>query len=218
MEIENKEVVSVNQQEKINNEIINLNNGGKLNSKELAFLLKQTFPTLTQKEYLYALMTCKAYQLDPRKKEIYFVPFNGKNGINIAPITSYEVYANEMNKAGYNIINEWRGDNDKDYLNLMIKSTIYKNGEKVYVSPWVSISEFAKIYNGKLSGLWAQIPTLMFEKCMLVRTARMILGKNMGYIYEEMVKLDNYKFQDQQPQEHKKNIELKMEELSNENK
>lgn len=174
------------------NMLIELANGNKLNKADLLFMLRQTFPALKKDEFKYAIMTCQAYGLDPRKKEIYFVPFQGKNGNTIASITSYEVYSNMLNEAGYTIINDWKGDDSCDYANLMIKANVFKNGQKVYNTPWISIKEHAKMFNGQLQGLWKQLPTLMLEKCVLVRIARMLCGKNMGYIAEEMYNAKQY--------------------------
>lgn len=180
--------------ENTQNELIDLTNGNKLSKNDLLFLLKQTFPTLNKEEFKYAIMTCQAYGLDPRKKEIYFVPFQGKNGNTIASITSYEVYANMLKQEGYSIINEWKNDDSCDYSNLMIKAKVFKNKEMVYQTPWISIKEHAKMNYQKteLIGLWKQLPTLMLEKCVLVRIARMLCGKNMGYIAEEMYNAKQY--------------------------
>ena len=187
--MENKEV---EQKQPEQNMLIDLANGNKLSKRDLLFMLRQTFPALNKDEFKYAIMTCQAYGLDPRKKEIYFVPFAGKNGNTIASITSYEVYSNMLNEAGYTIINDWKGDDTMDYANLMIKANVFKNGQKVYCTPWISIKEHAKMFNGQLQGLWKQLPTLMLEKCVLVRVARMLLGKNMGYIAEEMYNAKQY--------------------------
>ena len=97
-----------------------------------------------------------------------------------------------LNEAGYTIINDWKGDDSCDYTNLMIKANVFKNGQKVYNTPWINIKEHAKMYNGQLQGLWKQLPTLMLEKCVLVRIARMLCGKNMGYIAEEMYNAKEY--------------------------
>lgn len=184
----------VEQKQQGQNMLIDLANGNKLSKSDLLFMLRQTFPALNKYEFKYAIMTCQAYGLDPRKKEIYFVPFAGKNGNTIASITSYEVYSNMLNEGGYTIINDWKGDDTMDYTNLMIKANVFKNGQKVYNTPWISIKEHAKMNYEKteLVGLWKQLPTLMLEKCVLVRIARMLCGKNMGYIAEEMYNAKQY--------------------------
>ena len=197
-----------------NKEIIELNNGKELSKQDLLFCLKQTFPTLKENEFKYAIMTCNAYGLDPRKKEIYFVPFNGKNGETIASITSYEVYANMLKQEGYSIINEWKNDDSCDYSNLMIKAKVFKNKELVYQTPWISIKEHAKMNFQKteLVGLWKQIPTLMLEKCVLVRVARMLCGKNMGYIDEEVYNAKQYDNKEiDKIAQHEKDIPVKVE-------
>ena len=193
---------------------------GIMKSQELMFLLKQTFPTLTQNEFLYAISQCNAYGLDPRKKEIYFVPFKGKNGDTIASVTSYEVYANELENSGYDFITEWKGDDQEDPLKLMVKAKVYyKNSEKLrYQTPWISIREYAKMdYKGNLSLVWKQFPDVMLEKCVLVRCARFVLGKNMGYIAEELYNAKSYGITDQvvndvnsKPEESKKDIPVKV--------
>ena len=98
MENTNQKVTTPNQVA-VENSIQLKNN--TITQKELVYLLKQTFPALSQNQYFYAVSQCKAYGLDPRTKEIYFVPFNGKDGQTIASITSYEVYNRELRQAGY---------------------------------------------------------------------------------------------------------------------
>lgn len=175
--------------------IIQLKNN-TITQQELIFMLKQTFPALTQQEYVFAASQCKAFGLDPRKKEIYFVPFAGKDGNTIASITSYEVYANELEKSGYDFICEWENDKEQDKTNLMIRAKVlYKsNGNLRYQTPWISIKEYAKMdfKKEKLVGMWANFPSLMLEKCVLVRVCRFVLGKNMGYTAEELYNAKQY--------------------------
>lgn len=186
--------ITKEQLEKIKNAIQLKNN--TITQQELIFMLKQTFPALTQQEYMFAVSQCKAFGLDPRKKEIYFVPFVGKNGNTIASITSYEVYANELEQAGYDFICEWENDKEQDKTKLMIRAKVlYKsNGNLRYQTPWISIQEYAKMdfKKEKLVGMWANFPSLMLEKCVLVRVCRFVLGKNMGYTAEELYNAKQY--------------------------
>ena len=44
--------------------------------------------------------------------------------------------------------------------------------------------------------MWEKFPSLMLEKCVLVRVCRFVLGKNMGYTAEELYNAKQYNIND----------------------
>ena len=144
----------------------------------------------------YAILTAKAYNLNPMANEIYFVPFANKvdGGRTIASITAYNVYTQALDEANYLPSYEWKNDDDSTkYKDLWIRGTLYKKDtlqKTPYSTPWIHISTYAQFGNNKM-GMWDKYASLMLEKCVAVRMARMV-GINRGYIAEEMYNAKQY--------------------------
>ena len=184
-----------------------------LNIKSL--LEASGFSNLTVSEVRYFGSLCKELNLNPFKKEIYAVPFNKNGGARtIQPIVSYETYLSKAYSTPrfYRYEKSFSGEG----INLKMSIKVFDINNNVMWDSTCDIKEFAKMdYNKtKLMGMWAQIPKLMLEKCVVVRACRFVCPNLVGdlpYTMEEMLQAKGF---NEKPKEIQgftdKNIECKV--------
>ena len=154
------------------------------------------FVGLNVSEVRYFAGLCKELNLNPFKKEIYAVPFKKADGSrSVQAIVGYETYLNRAYSSPrfYRYEKSFSGDG----INLSIHLKVFDIQGNLMWESDASIKEFAKMdmTKSKLYGMWAQIPKLMLEKCMVVRATRFVVPSVVGdlpYTNEEMLKVDGF--------------------------
>ena len=178
-----------------NNELTNeLTNGYLLKIKSL--LDVSGFVSLNVSEVRYFAGLCKELNLNPFKKEIYAVPFKKADGSrSVQAIVAYETYLNRAYSSPrfYRYEKSFSGDG----VDLSIHLKVFNIQGDLMWEGDANIKEFAKMdmTKTKLYGMWAQMPKLMLEKCMVVRATRFVVPSVVGdlpYIKEEMLKVDGF--------------------------
>ena len=154
------------------------------------------FVGLNVSEVRYFAGLCKELNLNPFKKEIYAVPFKKADGSrSVQAIVGYETYLNRAYSSPrfYRYEKSFSGEG----INLSIHLKVFDIQGNLMWESDASIKEFAKMdmTKSKLYGMWAQIPKLMLEKCMVVRATRFVVPSVVGdlpYTNEEMLKVDGF--------------------------
>lgn len=154
------------------------------------------FVGLSVSEVRYFAGLCKELNLNPFKKEIYAVPFKKADGSrSVQAIVGYETYLNRAYSSPrfYRYEKSFSGEG----INLSIHLKVFDIANNLMWEGEANIKEFAKMdmTKSKLYGMWAQIPKLMLEKCMVVRATRFVVPSVVGdlpYTNEEMIKVDGF--------------------------
>lgn len=177
------------------------NNNRDIISEEYLIKIKSLldvsgFVGLSVSEVRYFAGLCQELNLNPFKKEIYAVPFKKEGGIrSIQAIVGYETYLNRAYSSPrfYRYEKSFSGEG----INLSIHLKVFDIQGNLMWESDANIKEFAKmdVTKSKLYGMWAQIPKLMLEKCMVVRATRFVVPSVVGdlpYTNEEMLKVNGF--------------------------
>ncbi|MDQ3098961.1 MAG: recombinase RecT [bacterium] len=130
----------------------------------------------TQKDL--CIKTSLAFNLNPLKREVHFVPFN--NDIKI--VVGYEVYLKRAEKSGK--LNGWRVDIDGAGSNMKAVVTINrKDWEKPF------IHEVFLVEARQSTPLWLKMPRFMLKKVAIAQAFRLAFPEELGglpYMPEEV--------------------------------
>ncbi len=130
----------------------------------------------TQKDL--CIKTSLAFNLNPLKREVHFVPFN--NDIKI--VVGYEVYLKRAEKSGK--LNGWRVDIDGAGSNMKAVVTINrKDWEKPFVH------EVFLVEARQSTPLWLKMPRFMLKKVAIAQAFRLAFPEELGglpYMPEEV--------------------------------
>lgn len=158
---------------------------------------------LDEKQQALFLNIAKAFNLNPFKREIYPVAYeNRKTGkIDLSIVTGYQVYLARADATGK--LNGWHctalyseqavkdsKGNETSHRRLDgAKIVIYR---KDFDQPFeweVSFRDFAKMYDGQLTGQWRQMPEFMIKKVCIGQGFRLAFPNELGgmpYLAEEI--------------------------------
>lgn len=179
---------------------MNNNNRGIISEEYLikikSLLDVSGFVGLSVSEVRYFAGLCNELGLNPFKKEIYAVPFKKPDGSrSVQAVVGYETYLNRAYSSPrfYRYEKSFSGEG----INLSIHLKVFDVQGNLMWESDANIKEFAKMdaTKSKLYGMWAQIPKLMLEKCMVVRATRFVVPSVVGdlpYTNEEMLKVDGF--------------------------
>jgi hypothetical protein len=137
---------------------------------------KYIAPKATDKELFMFMGICKAYGLNPMKREIHFVKY-GENAANI--VVGYETYLKRAERSGK--LDGWEVSTDGQKATIKIKRKDWQN-QFVWT---VDRGEFDK---GQAN--WKTMPHFMLKKVAIAQGFRMAFPLEMGgmpYIPEEIV-------------------------------
>jgi len=142
---------------------------------------------LVDQEKIQFIEICKAYQLNPFKREIYAT----KYGDTFSIIVGYETYLKRAERtgklAGWNVKTE--GKVSDNSLKAVI--TIYRNDwqqpfiHEVYYAEYVQ-----KTKEGRITKFWSEKPVTMTKKVVISQGFRMCFSDELGgmpYTAEEIV-------------------------------
>jgi phage recombination protein Bet len=172
--------------EKTNKELI-----AKEQSQELAKILtpevikKYICPNATQQEIFMFLQIAKMYQLNPFKREIYLVKYEGYPAQNVV---GYETYLKRAARTG-----EWTGMRvwtDGKIPELIAKIEINKKGWDKPFYHEVDYTEYVQHKkDGTITKFWKEKPKTMLKKVVVSQAFRMAFPDEFGgmpYTVEEM--------------------------------
>lgn len=123
-----------------------------------------------------------AYQLNPFKREIYCIPYNGKEGKKLSIITGYEVYLKRAERL--NNLDGWKCWVEGEGPKMVAKIMIYR---KDWTRPFEHEVEFSE-YNQN-NRMWNSKPKTMIKKVCTAQGFRLCFPDEMGgmpYTSEEL--------------------------------
>lgn len=125
---------------------------------------------------------CAAFNLNPIKKEVYGVLYNGKNGRKFNLIIGYESYIKRAEKSGR--LDGWSVEVVGSGSNMKAVITIYR---KDFTKPFIHEVYFEEYNTGR--DLWLNKPRTMLRKVAIAQGFRMCFSEDLGglpYTREEL--------------------------------
>lgn len=125
---------------------------------------------------------CAAFGLNPIKKEVYGVLYNGKNGRKFNLIIGYESYIKRAERSGR--LDGWNVEVIGNRPNMKAVLTIYRKDFKQPFKHEVYLEEYD---TGR--DLWANKPRTMLKKVAIAQGFRMCFSEELGgmpYTSEEL--------------------------------
>lgn len=150
--------------------------------------LKSMGMRLPQKYQHQFIELCKAYGLNPFKREIYAVEYKDKYNI----ITGYEVYLKRAERLGkldgWECHCEGSGNEMKAVLTIYRKDWTHEFRHEVLFSEVVQ-----KKKDGTPNSMWSKMPSFMIKKVCIAQGFRMCFPDEFGgmpYTYDEMPEME----------------------------
>lgn len=145
---------------------------------------------LTEPETDQFLEICKAYQLNPFKREIYAT----KYGDNFSIIVGYETYLKRAERSGklsgWNVVTQ--GKVSDNSLKAIV--TIYrKDFEHPFIHEVYYYEYVQRKNNGEVTKFWKEKPVTMTKKVAISQAFRMCFSEDLGgmpYTADEVVTQD----------------------------
>ncbi len=140
---------------------------------------------LTKEEKNNFLQICKAFNLNPFKREIYCSKYNGQTTI----ITGYEVYIKRAERSG--LLDGWEVTTEGKVSDNSLKAiiTIYRKDRKYAFKHEVLYSEYVQTTReGKVTKFWQKSFT-MIKKVAIAQGFRLCFSDELGgipYTQDEM--------------------------------
>lgn len=151
-------------------------------NEQIAVIKQHVAQGATNDELVYFLQVCKAQNLDPFSKQIYFVKRGTQMNIQTG-IDGYRAIAEQSGKlAG---IDDPIFDTESAKHPAKATVTVYKfvKGQKV---PFTASARWMEYYPGdKMGFMWNKMPYLMLGKVAEALALRKAFPKNLGNIYTE---------------------------------
>lgn len=141
----------------------------------LADVKKYIAPKATDKELFMFMGVCKAYGLNPIKREIHFIKY-GESAANI--VVGYETYLKRAEKTGK--LDGWEVKTDGKTATISIRRKDWKE-------PFVWTVERGEFDKGQAN--WKTMPHFMLKKVAIAQAFRLAFPTEMGgmpYIPEEI--------------------------------
>lgn len=141
----------------------------------LADVKKYIAPKATDKELFMFMGVCKAYGLNPIKREIHFIKY-GESAANI--VVGYETYLKRAEKTGK--LDGWEVKTDGKTATISIRRKDWKE-------PFVWTVERGEFDKGQAN--WKTMPNFMLKKVAIAQAFRLAFPTEMGgmpYIPEEI--------------------------------
>ena len=144
--------------------------------KEIAIEYLRGMGLKLPQKYEYQFVdVCKAYGLNPIKREIYAVGYGDKWNV----ITGYEVYLKRAERTGklngWNCTVEGEGENIKAILTIYRKDWQFPFTHEVYYKEAVGRTK-----EGKPNSMWAKMPKFMLRKVAIAQGFRLAFPDELG--------------------------------------
>lgn len=174
----------------MSNELATVDNDFMFDPKHLTkeTIKKYLCPLASDQELTYGLQVAKTFNLNPIKREIYFV----KYGVEpMAILTGYEVYLKRAERSG-----QWAGM--KDWTEGSLKDDNLKACIEVYRKDWVKplchevdYSEYVqRKKDGTINRFWSTKPKTMIKKVAIAQAFRLAFPcefDGMPYTSDEVI-------------------------------
>ena len=173
------------------NEIVKRESSNVIDVKATEYLNMLGF-AYTPEEGKKFLEICRAFQLNPFKREIYGIKgWDSEKGANtLTIIVGYEVYLKRAERTGLLDGYEKEANFDKDGNLVSATVIIYRKDWTHPFKHTIYLSEFVRRKkDGSLMKMWATMPAFMLLKACLAQAFRMCFPDEMGglpYIKEEI--------------------------------
>lgn len=129
---------------------------------------------LTKAETMQFIEVSKAFALNPFKREIYCIPYQGKDGKrSLSIITGYETYLKRAEYTGK--LDGWECAIEGQGPNMKAIVTIFKKG---WSRPFKHEVYFSEYNTGK--SLWISKPRTMLKKVAVAQAFRLCFPDDMG--------------------------------------
>lgn len=134
------------------------------------------------------LEVCKAYNLNPFKRECYAVGY----GDNWNIITGYEVYIKRAERTGK--LDGWDCEVEGSGTNMVAKLTIFRKDWSHPFHHYVSFNEAVqKKRDGSVNSMWAKMPSFMLRKVCIAQGFRLCFPDELGgmpYTSDELPEIE----------------------------
>lgn len=135
---------------------------------------------------------CKAYGLNPFKREIYAVVYRSHDGDKINIITGYEVYLKRAERLGK--LDGWECHCEGSGNEMKAVLTIYRKDWKHEFRHEVLFSEVVQTKkDGTSNSMWSKMPSFMMKKVCIAQGFRMCFPDEFGgmpYTSDEMPEME----------------------------
>lgn len=134
---------------------------------------------LTEPERQQFVEIARAFKLNPFKREIYCVPYEGYDGRKLSIITGYEVYIKRAERsgklAGWNVKTEGTGSDMTATITINRKDWPMPFEHTVYFGECAQTKR-----DGTLTGFWKRMPSLMLRKVAISQGFRLAFPDELG--------------------------------------
>ena len=141
---------------------------------------------LTDKEAVQFIEICKAYSLDPFKREVYVVAYGDGQNRSFSIVTGYEVYIKRADRSGK--LDGWNIEITEDGKKAICK--IYRKDWKYPFVHTVYLEEaIQKKKDGSINSMWLKMPKFMLRKVAIGQAFRLAFPDELGgmpYLSEEI--------------------------------
>lgn len=151
--------------------------------------LKSMGMKLPEKYHYQFIELCKAYGLNPFKREIYAVGY----GDNYNIITGYEVYLKRAERIGkldgWDCVIEGKGNDMKAVLTIYRKDWAHPFKHEV-----LFVEAVQKRRDGSVNAMWQKMPSFMLRKVCIAQGFRMCFPDEYGgmpYTSDELPEIEN---------------------------
>lgn len=183
--------------------------GVSFSDKQLKIIKDSVAPGLTSDEFDLFIEQCRAYALNPVRKQIYAVPYNTRvkeNGQWVAKRSITLIVGIEGLRSIAHRTGNYRPDEEPAVLDFdeaakgaenplgIIKATarifIYRHGEWFPVKDEAYWDEYAQTFFdkdekvNKAKGQWAKMGRIMIAKCAEAKALRKAFPEDIGALYE----------------------------------
>lgn len=162
--------------------------------------LGANFPRIDKRTKIAFLQLSRAFNLNPFKREIYLVGYQGKNGDNYNIIVGYEVYISRAMASG--MLDGWQIESSiqktvqldantgefREINDLVATCTIWRKDFKNPFKKSASFSEYAQktfdrnTKKWRINAMWREKPKTMLEKVATAQAFRLGFPAELGGI------------------------------------
>lgn len=162
----------------------------QINSLTIQEVGKLWAPGVSPKEFELFIGICKAYNLNPFKREIHIIKYAEAFPASI--VVGYEVYIKRAERSGD--LDGWSIHTEGEIPNLKAILTIHRKSWKLPFTHEVYYSEIVgKKKDGTITAIWIKQPKFMSKKCCIGQGFRLAFPDELGgmpFLEEEAQSID----------------------------
>jgi phage recombination protein Bet len=162
----------------------------QINSLTIQEVGKLWAPGVSPKEFELFIGICKAYNLNPFKREIHIIKYAEAFPASI--VVGYEVYIKRAERSGD--LDGWSIKTEGEIPNLKAVLTIHRKSWKLPFTHEVYYSEIVgKKKDGTITAIWIKQPKFMSKKCCIGQGFRLAFPDELGgmpFLEEEAQSID----------------------------